>query len=113
VALVTTEELRVYMRRPSVVTESAQMAVRVAEGWLASATRLATWPDPVPEDLFAWAIELASLAYSNPEGLNAQAIGDHTANYAVARKAEILAAAARNYGTTRPLYRFPPPRAWP
>lgn len=109
----TPEQLRAYMQRSSVVIDSAQLAVRVAEGWLRSATRLAAWPDPLPEDLFAWCLELSALAYANPEGLSSRTVGDDTAQYAAARKAEILEIAARRYGTGRPTFSFPAPVRWP
>lgn len=89
-------------------TSSATVARQVASGWLMSATRLTTWPTPVPDALFAWAIELAAIAYRNPEGLTSESIDDHASTWDRLRRGEILALARATYGgTSAPAYSFP------
>lgn len=101
-------ELAVWLQRP-VRTDVERTAIRVAEGWLVGTTSLAAWPDPAPEDLRAWALELAGIAADNPRGLATRTVEDDTAGWVVTRRAEILAAAARRYGGgPAPTHCFPP-----
>lgn len=112
-ALVTWQELQTYLQRP-VVQATGELAIRVAEGWLRSVVTLTPWPpDPVPEDLWAWELELASIAYSNPEGLQTRTVDAVTDAWSVARRAEILDAAGHRYGAQHPIYSFPPAVLWP
>lgn len=111
--LVSSDELADHMQRP-VDAASAFSAIRVAEGWLRGATRLSEWPDPVPDDLWAWAVELAAIAYDNPTGLVSQTIGSESYSWAMARKSEITVAARQRYGASdAPVYAFPPAVPWP
>lgn len=71
---------------------------RVAAGWLRSATGLTAWPDTIPDDLWAWAVELAALAYDNPAGWANETTGGEVTGYDRARRKEILDAAAAAYG---------------
>lgn len=97
--LVQTGELAVYLQH-TVKADAEIVAVRVAEGWLRSvATSVTVWPpDPIPEDLWAWEIELAALAYGNPMSLITRTTDEETRNWAVERRREILEAAAVRYG---------------
>lgn len=92
---------------------SADLARRVATGWLRSATRLDTWPDPVPDDLLGWALELAGMVYTNPEGLTTEVVGATTATRERGRRDAILAAARSAYGgegvAGGPMFSFPEP----
>ena len=111
--LVGAGELATYLQRP-LRSDVETMAIRVAEEWLRSAcTSLTDWPDPVPEDLWAWALELAGIAYSNPEGLATRTAGDDTQGWVIARKQEILDAAQERYGGAQPVGHFPPAPCWP
>lgn len=111
--LVREGELETFLHH-SVIPQFERTAIRVAEGWLRSVTpSLAQWPDPVPEDLWAWAIELTSIAYSNPQGLLTRTAGEETQVWAATRRQEILDAAAEAYGGTPPQGSFPPAPAWP
>lgn len=113
-ALVEPVELAEFVHR-QVPTVQARTAVRVAEGWLRAATGLAVWPDPRPEELFSWAVELAAIALENPAGLSELTVGGEHQVFALQRRAEILAAAARSLGPTvgGPLGSFPLPTPWP
>jgi hypothetical protein len=85
---------------------------RYASGWLQSATRLTSWPDPVPDDLFAWAIELAAIAFRNPDFTTQESLDDYSVGRQSdrARRVEILAAAGAKYGAAgSPVYSFPDP----
>lgn len=111
--LFSSNDLAAYLQRP-VDTTSYTTAQRIASGWLSAATGLTTWPDPVPDDLWAWAVELAALAYSNPEGLAVETEGSTTATWERARRDAILAAARVRYGQTgAPRYGFDCPAASP
>lgn len=41
---------------------------RVVEGLLLDAAGLTVWPDPVPAQVFSWALELAAISHENPAG---------------------------------------------
>ena len=112
-ALVQPGELAIYLHH-EVERGAEDMAIRVAEGWLKpKTTSLPTWPDPVPEDLWAWALELAAMVYTNPKGLVARTAGEESQGWAVARRQEILDAAAETYGAIAPVGSFPPAPYWP
>lgn len=95
--LVDPGELTKWLRYP-VDPDAENIAIRVAQGWIRSVTQLSDWPDPVPEDLWASAIELSAMALENPSGLDTDTTGDNTMVYARARRGEILAVVARVYG---------------
>jgi len=80
----------------------ATTAIRMAEGWLQSATRIDPWPpNPVPEDVRAWLLELAALAYvNNPRQMTQRQTGGVITMWAPdaqSRRAEILDAARSRY----------------
>jgi hypothetical protein len=104
-------DLPSWLQVPEVDTETATRVRRYASGWLQNATRVTPWPpDPVPDDIWAWAIELAAIAFRNPSGAASQAIDDYNVSYDAARRADILASARAAYGgTSAPLYSFPVP----
>lgn len=121
-ALVTPADLGRFLQRAFVDQDSATIAVRVAEGWLRSVIPGTEWPDPVPEDLWAWALELASIAYANPETLQSRTVDAVTDQWSVGRRAEILAEASARYGdgfngggsgSGGARGSFPPPSSWP
>jgi hypothetical protein len=79
-----------------------------ASGWLMSATGLAAWPLPIPDDLSGWALELAAIFYRNPAGASSETIDDYTVAQDASRRREILAAARDSYGGANvPQYSFP------
>jgi len=92
-------------------TETATRVRRYASGWLLSATRLTPWPpNPVPDDIWAWGIELAGIAFRNPTGYSSESIDDYARGDDAGRRTEILAAARAAYsGASLPLYSFPDP----
>ena len=96
----------------TVTDSTAAVAIRVAEGWLRSVVRsLPEWPppEPVPEDLWSWTLELAAIAYTNPQGQRSRTVGNDATEWGLDRRAEILAAAANRYGIASPVGSFPPP----
>lgn len=104
-------DLEALLRDDDYSEAAATVARRVASGWLRDATRLAAWPDPVPDDLWSWAIELAGIAYRNPDGKSSEAIDDYRVNLDRTRRTEILntARASEYAGGTNPQYSFPEP----
>jgi hypothetical protein len=113
VALFTYAEFASYLKQ-EIDNSTKDVVDRVASGWLMSVTSQATWyptwPSPLPDNLFAWALELAAIAYRNPDGVASETIDDYTAVTDRARRAEILKAAAAVYGSVgSPLYSFPDP----
>jgi hypothetical protein len=101
-------DLPSWLQVPSVDTETATRVRRFASGWLMQATGLTSWPTPVPDDLWAYAIELAAIAY-NPSGLSSESLDDHNVAYSAERRQEILTAARTSYNTARttPVGSFP------
>lgn len=91
----------------------AYAAEEVAATWLRSATGLPDFPDPLPDDLHGWGLELAALVYNSftPTGGAVSPVD-------AAAKARILAAAGRVYGpagagTGGPQGCFPAARCYP
>ncbi|MGH3693240.1 MAG: hypothetical protein ACRDRX_04440 [Pseudonocardiaceae bacterium] len=115
-ALVAPGELAAYLQHP-VRADTEEIAIRVAEGWLTSVTAtIQPWPQPPPEDLWAWALELASIAYSNPQGLHQRTTDEDTREWSAGRREQILNAARSKYGGgSQPsgTDSFPPALCWP
>lgn len=108
-ALFTRDDFASYLHE-EVDNSSTDVALRVAGGWLMSATGLTAWPSPVPDDLFGWALELAAIAYRNPEGMSSERVDDYQASYDATRRAQILEAARRGYSAAAgPVFSFPDP----
>jgi hypothetical protein len=106
--LFTIDELASYLQQ-DVDTSTATVARRIASGWLKSATGLADWPtNPVDDQLFAWGLELAAMAYRNPDGAASESVDDHNVSWAGLRRKDILEAARLAYSSAgAPTYSFP------
>ena len=105
--LFTLDEFASYIQQ-DVDTSTATVVRRVASGWLMSATGLNVWPDPTPDDVWTWALELAAIAYRNPDGTSSETVDDYTVMADRARRKEILEAARVGYGgASIPQYSFP------
>ncbi|GAA3781204.1 hypothetical protein [Micromonospora maritima] len=104
-------DLPSWLQVPEVDLETATRIRRAVSGWLRDATGLTVWPDPVPDDLWAWAVELAAMVYNNPTSANAETVGATSVQFGDrARRAEILAAARRAYSVAgQPQFSFPEP----
>lgn len=102
--------------------DAGQHAVveRVVRGWVLSATEWAEIPDPLPEIVASWALELGGVAFENPTDQSSEM----TVNVQSAwrdRKSQILAELklwARNNDTLtrpgpRPRGRFPAALPYP
>lgn len=101
-------DLPSWLQVPEVDTETATRVRRYASGWLKNATGLADWPNPVPDDLWAWGIELAGIAFRNPTAASSESIDDYSVSHDRERRAEILKAAKAAYGSAgSPQYAFP------
>lgn len=102
-------EFTSYLRPEPVDSAQATIARRIANGWLLNATGLIDWP-VVSDALFGWGLELAAIAYHNPDATINESIDDHAVTYDRNRRREILEAAAAAYGNTmQPQYSFPDP----
>jgi hypothetical protein len=105
-------DLPSWLQVPSVDTETATRVRRYASGWLKNATQLSVWPpDPVPDDIWAWAIELAGIAFRYPDGSSQESIDDYSRSLDTARRKEILDAAKAAYNGLAgvPQFSFPEP----
>jgi hypothetical protein len=103
-------DLPSWLQIPEVDTETAIRVRRAANGWLQDATGLATWPSSVPDRLWAWALELAAIAFRNPDAMVSEAVDDYTSQADRFRRREILAAARVAYNTAgQAQYSFPEP----
>jgi hypothetical protein len=105
-------ELPSWLQVPQVDTATETRIRRYVNGWLQDATGLDTWPSPVPDKLWAWAIELAGIVYENPTAKWSETIDDYATGYdhgPNARRTEILAKAQAAYNATsgKPSYSFP------
>lgn len=104
--LFTIEEFASYLQQ-DVDTSSATVARRVASGWLMSATGLTVF-DTVDDRLFGWALELAAIAFRNPDGAASESVDDHNVTWDRQRRKDILTEVRTSYGTSgQPLYSFP------
>lgn len=107
--LFTIGEFASYMQQ-DVDTSSATVARRVASGWLLAATGLTDFPLPVSDQFFGWGLELAAIAFRNPDGAASESIDDHAVSWDRSRRADILAAARLAYSSAgSPIYSFPDP----
>ncbi len=104
-------DLPPWLQVPAVNAETATRVRRYASGWLLNATRLTPWPPvPVPDDIWAWAIELAAIALRNPDGASSESLDDYSRSNDTARRKEILDAAKAAYSAAgTPTYSFPDP----
>lgn len=106
-------DLPSWLQVPGIEPETATRVRRFANGWLQDATGLDAWPDPVPDKLWAWAIELAALVFENPTAKWSQTVDDSINVYErgpQGRRREILDAARAAYNTAgRPQGSFPEP----
>src|SRR5689334_4712804 len=108
--LFSRDEFAAYLHE-DVDNSSTDVCQRLASGWLKSATGLTDWPVPVPDQLFGWGLELAALAYRNPDAATSESIDDHSVSWARSqRMEEILAAARAAYSSAAVAsYSFPDP----
>jgi hypothetical protein len=103
-------DLPSWLQVPGVDEQTAIRNRRYANGWLMSATGITTWPTPITDDLWAWAIELAAIAHRNPAGAASERVDDYEVRYDAMRRREILEQARTAYGgALRPSYKFPEP----
>jgi hypothetical protein len=74
-------DLPSFLQVPTVDTETATRVRRVASGWLMGATRISTWTAPVPDDVWAWALELAAIAFRNPTSNSSESLDEYSVSY--------------------------------
>ena len=99
-----------------VTQAQAETAERIVWGWLSPVLNLTDRPDPVPDAVFSWAVELGAIAVENPAGLESYQLGQERFGYSAERRREILAEAADGGvpgSGGRPQGSFPPACGWP
>lgn len=97
-------------------SEQAVSAERIVWGWLAPILGVTTRPDPVPAEVFSWAVELGAIHIENPTGLMSYQLGAERLQFSGERRAEILgevAAGGVPGGGTKPRGSFPDACGWP
>jgi hypothetical protein len=104
----------------TVSTAQAKHAERIVWGWLKGPLGLQERPDTDErDDVWAWAVELASIYIENPSGLSAEQLGPGQRQFSAQRRAEILEDASRASSTDggvdalEPTGDFPPPPRYP
>jgi hypothetical protein len=104
-------DLPSWLQVPEVDAETATRVSRVSSAWLQDATGLTDWPSPVPDRLWAWALELAAIAFNNPTSLASETIDDYQMTVSDRlRRREILDSARQAYNTAgKPQGSFPDP----
>jgi hypothetical protein len=104
-------DLAVYLQVAAIDTTTESSMRRVASGWLKNATGLTDFPSPIPDDLWAWGVELAAIAYRNPASSSNQSVDDYSVGFDRQRRNEILDFARRAYNTVggQPQFSFPDP----
>ena len=100
-----------------VTAEEATAVERIVWGWLKPILKVIERPDPVSEELFAWALELGVIYRTNPEGLAEYSLEQERTKYTTKRRAELLGEVASG-GTTiggvpSPVGSFPSARSYP
>ncbi|MGI8682068.1 MAG: hypothetical protein ACR2JO_08055 [Mycobacteriales bacterium] len=112
--LFTAAELSDFLHGP-VTPEAAVSVERVVWGWLKPVLGVSARPDPVPAEVWSWAIELGAIAHENPAGLTLYQLGTERSQFSAERRGAILAEASDEgvSGSGSPRGSFPPPLAWP
>lgn len=111
--IVSSDELLAHSQRVDIDDQTAQTAVRMSSAWLADETRIIPWPpNPLPEILWSWCLELATLIVANPESKTQRGVGGVSEGWATVRRDQILALArARFAATAKPIGSFDPPHS--
>lgn len=107
-------QLGEFVRHP-VSSGAAAIAEKVVWGWLKPVLGLDSRPDPVPPEVFSWAIELGGIAHENPAGRSYYELGDERSGFSAERRREVLAEASTWSGSAAagPVGSFPAAKAWP
>lgn len=100
------------------VTEPrAEIVESVVWGWLKPALGVSDRPNPVPDEVFSWAIELAAIAHENPSGLSSKQLGPASQSFSLERRNEILEGARAGWtggdAALSPRGSFPPAIPYP
>jgi len=109
--IVSFDDLLAHSQRPDIDEITATTAIRMASAWLADATRLTPWPPvPVPDVLWSWCLELATLIVANPESKTLRGVGGVNDGWVTVRREQILSLARERFAVTAsPIGSFDPP----
>lgn len=113
-ALFAAADLTTPLGRVATADETAH-AERIVWGWLYGPLGLTERPEPTPDNIWAWAVELGAIYLVNPTGLTEQQLGTALRKFSSERRDEILAAAASGSATSalRPRGCFPAALPYP
>lgn len=109
-------DLRAFLPQYTFTDPTANVTLRLVSGWLQRATNTSPLPDPLPDDLWADALELAGLVISNPESLASRTAGPTSRTWPLAARRDAILArveARAKQAISAPRGCFPPPRAYP
>lgn len=114
--LFTAADLSGWLHEPVSDVDAAAVET-VVWGWLAPVLNLTDRPDPVPANLFSSAVELGGIAYSNPQGLTRNDLGDLKQYFSLERREQILEEVYRggipDSIPMKPRGNFPPAQCYP
>lgn len=117
-ALFTASDLNALPGITGVTDAEATAVEAVVWGWLQPLLKVTDRPDPVPPNLFSWALELGVIYRSNPEGLKSYSLDTESSTYDHDRIDAILRTAAGGGAVApgaapAPSFSFPSARRYP
>lgn len=112
----TRADLRAFLPQYDLPDAQTDIVILLVRGWLLDATDLDELPDPLPDVLWAAAVELAALLASNPESLAQKTVGPTSRSWPLApRRDAILARLTQRYrrSAMAPQGVYPDPDPYP
>jgi hypothetical protein len=112
----TRRDLRSFLPQYDLPDEQVDMVILLVRAWLLEDTELEVLPDPLPEVLWAGALELAALLASNPESLAQKTVGPTSRSWPMAPQRDAIRARIRQrYRRARlsPTGAYPLPGTYP
>jgi hypothetical protein len=95
-------DARALIPQTNLPDQQIDMVILLVRGWLLDATELDALPDPLPEWLWAAAVELAALLASNPESLAQKTVGPTSRSWPMSsRRDQIIGRVRRKYRSLR------------
>lgn len=93
--LFTAAELGEFIEKP-VTDARAEVLEAIVWGWLVPVLHWTLRPNPVPPELYGWALTLGAIAAENPTGLSAKDIGPFKSQFSEERRRAVLDEVARS-----------------
>lgn len=113
---VTRRDARALLPQYDLPDDQLDLVILLVRAWLLEDTGLDALPDPLPEVLWAGAVELAALVASNPESLAQKTIGPTSRSWPLAPQRDAIRARIRQrYRSMRlqPQGEYPAPGVYP